>query len=161
MATQLNLLSCAADRELDDIRRVLSTFETAADHADVIAVLRRALRRGDRYTCVDMIGHSRSPGFLVVGSWIVDDSPQTAATFSALLRPMLQELGVRVIRLLGCSTATTEHGRKVLRRIAQVARCNVFGTKRNIGKHDYASCGFIADEAIIDGDGTAYAPCAE
>jgi hypothetical protein len=99
---------------------------------------------------LDMIGHSRSPGFLVVGTWIVDDSPQTAASFSELIRPLLMRLGVRTIRLLGCSTATTERGRSAIRRIALASRCAVLGTKRHISRCDYGREGFAADDALVD-----------
>lgn len=145
---RLNLVSGSADRELDAVKRTIVTFESASGLDDVVAVLRDHASRGSRTELLDMIGHS-SRGLLVIGTWEIDDSPQAAATFSQLLLPSLEQLGVRTIRLLGCSTATTERGRNAMRRIARATECAVLGTRRYISKHDYGPDGFTSDHALI------------
>jgi hypothetical protein len=155
---RLNLVSGCADRELDTIRRTIATFETTSGLESLVAVLHDRSVRGDRTELLDAIGHSRSHGFLVLGSWVIDDSPQTAASFGQLLRPSLEQLGVRTIRLLGCSTATTERGRNAMRRIAQATGCDVLGTKRYISQHDYGASGFVSDDTLIGPDGARPAP---
>jgi hypothetical protein len=150
---RLNVVGDVADRELDAIRNRLKTFELVSGLDDTLAVLRACSHRGDRTEVLDAIGHSRCDGSLILGTWLLDDSPQTAASFRELLCPVLCQLGVRTIRILGCSTAVSERGRNAIRRIANVTRCAVFGTKRYVTQHDYAACGFISDDALIDGNG--------
>lgn len=150
---RLNVVSAAADRELDAIRATIGTFENVRGVDDIAAVLRARIARGERVHVLDAIGHSRGVGFLALGDWKLDDSPQTAATFSVLLRPLLEQLGVRTIRLLGCSTAVMPRCRVAMREIAHASRCVVLGTTRFIGSGDYVPGGFAAEWALIDADG--------
>jgi hypothetical protein len=152
--TRLNLVSAAADRELDAIRRTIATYESASGLDDVVALLRARSVRGEPTELVDAIGHSRSHGFLAIGTWVIDDSPQTAASFTQLLHPSLEQLGVRTIRLLGCSTATTERGWSAMRAISRVTGCEVLGTRRYISQHDYGPGGFISDHSLVAAGGT-------
>jgi hypothetical protein len=147
---RLNLVSAEADRELDAIRRTIVEFENVAGLESVIAALGARARKQLRIELIDVIGHSSSRGFVTLGDWEIDDSPQTAASFVLLIRPLLQQLGVRTIRLLGCSTAETEQCRAAVRGIAMASRCNVLGTRRHIGWRDYARGGFKADDALCD-----------
>src|SRR5690242_11193200 len=101
--TRLHVVSGGDDTEMSAIRATIRTFESVVSLEDLIASLRSQCERSERADCLDLIGHSRGPGFLVMGTWLVDDSPQTAASFSELLGPSLDQLGVRTIRLLGCS----------------------------------------------------------
>jgi hypothetical protein len=156
--TRLSLVGAGSDRELDAIRGVIESFESVGGLDDVMAVLHQHYRRGSRAEILDAIGHSRSEGFLVLGTWVVDDSSQTAATFSELLRPLLSQLGVRTIRLLGCSTATTERGRNAIRRIAHVTGCDVLGTRRYLNKYDYGRTGFVSDDMLVEVDGAHRRP---
>ncbi|HEY5948019.1 MAG TPA: hypothetical protein VIV40_21130 [Kofleriaceae bacterium] len=149
MQTRLNLVSGCGDRELDALRQTLDDFDNIGGLDDLIAVLHGHARRGTRVDLLDAIGHSRAHGFLVIGTWIIDDSRQTAATFMQLLRPALQQIGVRTIRVLGCKTATPKRGRDALHTIARATRCRVLGTKRFIGNRDYARIGFIAEDALV------------
>jgi len=151
---RLTLISDTADRELDAIRRTVEVFERVGSVDGVIANLRDHARREKRVDTLDLVGHSRGCGFLVIGSWVLDDSPQVAATFSEDLRSALDVLGVREIRLLGCSTATTERSFAALRRISQAARRIVLGTRRYISKNDYSPSGFISDDTLVDPNGT-------
>jgi hypothetical protein len=144
---RLSLVSADVDRELDAIRQTLDAFDEVSGLDDVLAVLERH-GAAELVDLVDLIGHS-ARGFLALGSWLVDDSPQTAASFVVLVRPLLRRLGVRTIRLLGCSTATTEPGRKALWQIAQATRCDLFGTSRYVSKHDYAATGFAREDCLI------------
>jgi hypothetical protein len=150
---RLTLISDTADRELDAIRRTVEVFEQVGGVDGIIANLRDHARRETRAETLDLVGHSRSHGFLVMGSWVLDDSPQVAASFVQDLRAALDVIGVREIRLLGCSTATSERSFGALRRISQAARRSVLGTRRYISKNDYGRCGFISDDTLVDANG--------
>lgn len=151
---RLNIVSADADRELDALRSTIASFDTATGLDELCAVLSGHAERGERAQVLDLIGHSCGPGFVVIGSWVIDDSPQTAASFSELLRPWLVQLGIRTVRLLGCSTAMTDRARSAMRRIGQRTRCLVLGTRRYISKRDYGPVGFIADETLLGADGS-------
>ncbi len=146
---QLHIVSAVADRELDAVRGILAAFEAASGFADVIDILRARAAAGDRAEALDMIGHSGPLGFLVLGSWVIDDSPQTAASFSEMLCPLLGALGIRTIRLLGCSTAGTERGRSAMRNIAWATECAVVGTRGYVSKLDYTGAGFQGDDTLM------------
>jgi hypothetical protein len=150
---QLNLVSSTADRELDLVREQVAAFDTVDDLEGLCATLRHYVLLRAHVEVLDLIGHSRSPGFVVIGSWVIDDSPQTAASFDLLLNPLLRPLGVRTIRLLGCSTAATQQSRRAIRRVAQATGCNVFGTRRYLSRNDYGATGFISTSTLVDGDG--------
>ncbi|HEY0252657.1 MAG TPA: hypothetical protein VGC41_14075, partial [Kofleriaceae bacterium] len=144
---RLNIISEGADRELDALRRTVQVYQGAAGHERVIEILDEQAARGVHADTLDLIGHSRR-GMLVLGKWLLDDSPQTAATFRTLLRPALDKIGIQKIRVLGCSTAVIEKGWSAIRRIAAASGRNVFGTKRYVSKTDYSNEGFISDEAL-------------
>lgn len=145
---RLNLVSAAPDRELDAIRNTVTNYENVLGLDDVISSLGKHSSCGRRVELLDVIGHSRLHGFLALGTWVIDDSAQTAASFSHLLRPSLEKLGVRTIRLLGCSTAVSRRGRYMLGRIMQATGCAVLGTRRYISRTDYGAEGFISDDAL-------------
>ncbi|MEO6777801.1 MAG: hypothetical protein ABI467_33075 [Kofleriaceae bacterium] len=152
---RLSLISDSADRELDAVRRTVDSFDRIAGVDALISTLRaHALRRMHAVT-LDLIGHSRGHGFLVLGNWELDDSPQTAATFSELVRPWLDAVGVRELRLLGCSTGASERAREALRKIALGARREVFGTRRYVSKRDYDGGGFVSDDILVNANGMA------
>jgi hypothetical protein len=145
---RLNVISYTAERELDAIRAKLESYTSLRDLSELVAVLRARAAAGETIETIDLIGHS-CDGVLVLGATQLDDSPVVAIAFTDALRPVLFALGVRELRLLGCSTATTERGRAALRRISLAARCDVFGTRRYIGRHDYGPAGFLSDGALV------------
>jgi hypothetical protein len=150
---QLTLISDPADRELNAIRGTVDACDPIADVETLISTLRlHALRRRHAAT-LDLVGHSRDHGFLVLGNWVLDDSPQTEATFRELIRPWLDALGVRELRLLGCSTAANERARSALRKIAIATRCEVYGTRRYVSKRDYDRGGFVSDDVLVNANG--------
>lgn len=155
MVTRLNVISGNADSEMNALRAIIHPFEDVSGLDELITTLQRWCHRNRRVEILDAVGHSNSDGFLAIGTWLIDDSPQTAATFSELLRPWLMQLSVRTIRLLGCSTACTERGRKAMRRVAWASGCNVVGTKRFISRNDYATSGFVSGDALVNADGSA------
>jgi hypothetical protein len=147
---RLNLVCGHEDRELQMVRDTIAVFWTVSTFEELLALLRQQAQRSVRVDLLDLIGHSRSPGFLTLGTWIIDDSPQTAATFGQVLRPHLQQLGIWAVRLLGCATAATGRGCSAIRRVAQVTGCRVFGTKRYISSLDYRAEGFVSDHALVE-----------
>jgi hypothetical protein len=145
---RLNVISDSEERELDAIRARLETYSSVAHLAYIVDGRRARAAGGETIETVDVIGHS-SQGVLVLGTTPLDDSPVVAIAMTDQLRPLLLELGVRALRLLGCSTATTERGCAALRRISLATRCDVFGTRRSIGRNDYGPSGFISDGALV------------
>ena len=146
---RLTFISDVADRELDAIRRTVEVFERVASAEQAAVALREHAARGTVAETLDLIGHSRAHGFVALGTWLLDDSPPTAATFSQDLRPALDAIGIREIRLLGCSSGTSTRGLAALRRISLAARREVFGTRRYISKNDYARGGFISEDTLV------------
>lgn len=149
----LRVVSDVADRELDVIRTIVDGWHTASGLDDVLSIVQACSRSSERPGVLDLMGHSRSPGFVVIGSWIIDDSPQTTASFSLLLRPLLLDAGIGVIRLLACSTAATPRGRDVLRNVGRVTGCEVLGTPRNLHPSDYGRAGLRGDDELVDQHG--------
>jgi hypothetical protein len=145
---RVTLISDTTDRELAAIRRAVSAYESVAGEAGVVSVLRAHVARGTRADTLDLVGHSGRHGFLVLGDWVVDDSPRTRAVFAESVRPVVTSLGVRQIRLLGCSTALTDPAWRALVQIARASECRALGTKRYISILDYAAEGFISDDAL-------------
>ncbi len=146
---RLNLVSGHDDRELDLIRGTLVMFEVVAGCDALAMVLHVLAERGARAEVLDFVGHSRFPGFLALGSWVIDDSPQTAASFGYVLRPLFDRLGIEQIRLLGCSTAASEPARGAMQRIARATGREVFGSRTNLSSRDYGPDGFISDHALV------------
>ncbi len=145
---RVTLISATTDRELAAIRRAVRRYEGVTGEPAVTAALRAHVERGTRAETLDLVGHSGHHGFLVLGDWVVDDSPRTRASFVEHLRPALGAIGVQRIRLLGCSTALTESAWRAIVQIARATECQVFGTKRYISILDYEDEGFISDDAL-------------
>lgn len=150
----LTLISDTTDRELAAIRRTVGTYEAVNDEPTTIAVLRARAERGARAETLDLVGHSGANGFLRIGHWILDDSPQTSGSFDVLIRPWLEALKTHSIRLLGCSTAMSPRGWNAITQIARASRCRVYGTRRYVGLQDYRAEGFISDDALVGAPGT-------
>lgn len=146
---RLNVVSAVTDRELDALRHILVGFETASDLGDLETSLRSHLRAGRCVDQVDLIGHTVHGGLLVLGSWILDDSSRTASCFRYVLRPVLAELGVRTIRLLGCSTAVNPRSRRTIEQIAWASGCVLFGTTQYVSNSDYDGAGFASEHALV------------
>jgi hypothetical protein len=146
--TRLTLVSDTTDRELAAVRRTIAAFELVGGEPAVVAALHARAAAAEHYETLDLVGHSGNHGFLRLGDWIVDDSTQTAGSFDMLLRPQLESLGVRTIRLLGCVTAMSPRAWGAITRIGRASRCRVLGTRRYIGNSDYRAEGFISDDAL-------------
>ncbi|MEP6861173.1 MAG: hypothetical protein ABJE66_11155 [Deltaproteobacteria bacterium] len=151
---RLSLISDSPDRELDTIRRTVNLFDRVADAEGLVEVLHRHAERRVHATSLDLIGHSRGHGFLVLGNWILDDSPQTASTFREFIRPSLDAIGIRELRMLGCSTGSSDRARTALRRIGTAVQRDVLGTRRYLSKRDYDDRGFISEEVLVNAAGS-------
>ena len=147
--TRWTLISATTDRELASIRRAVQVYDSVAGEPAIVELLRARAVTGDRVETLDLVGHSARSGFLRLGEWVLDDSAQTAGSFDVLIRPSLQRLGVREIRLLGCCTAISPRAWSALTQIACATRCRVLGTRRYIGLVDYRAEGFISDDALV------------
>src|SRR4051812_18538952 len=145
---RLTLISDTTDRELAAIRDAVTTFEPVSGEPSVIATLETYAGSGARADVLDLVGHSGRNGFLRLGNWVLDDYLHTSGSFDVLLRPLLEVIGVRAIRLLGCSTAMSQRGWAAITQIARASHCRVYGTRRFVGLNDYRAEGFISDDAL-------------
>lgn len=118
------------------------------------------------YNTLDLIGHAESPQYyLKIGDWQiglqdtdndldVNDNNMTDFIRNHLA-PILAELDINRLRLLGCSTATTEAGFATMKTLA--AELNtpgkgefvVYGTRRPITSGDFGPDGFSADDDTL------------
>jgi hypothetical protein len=96
---------------------------------------------------LDLIGHTRSnASLLALGGWVIDiANPITTAFFRGLAEhDVLPRLGVRALRLLGCNSAGTAHGRATLRRLGELLGLEVYGTKQLLHAGHWDADGFRA-----------------
>jgi len=81
---------------------------------------------------------------LRLGGWVIDGAdPGVIARFHSLAdRGVLARLGIRAIRLLGCTTAGTAHGRATVCALAEASGVEVLGTKQLLWDAHYDAHGF-------------------
>lgn len=97
---------------------------------------------------LDLVGHTCPDGLLLLGDWHLTED---AAAYFARLSDPLVALGVTRVRLLGCSTATTERGWRVLCALAGAVHDSIslWGSVRTLDADDYDRAGFVADDALV------------
>lgn len=153
VVSQILLVSDVADRELLQVRNKLgpAPYQVVDGRDSLHALLARMAAHPEPAPAgrrLDLIGHSVAHCFLKLGSWILDAA--SPAYFKATLKPHLAALQITQVRLLGCSTATTDVSWGVITSIAAGLGdgVEVFGTRRLIDELDYSDRGFISDDAL-------------
>jgi len=150
---QILLISNVVDRELQHVRDKLSQahYQLAAERDDIRSLLDQLVSHSDQAPAprgLDLVGHSVEDCLLKIGSWTLDeDAP---AYFETKLKRQLQALQITKVRLLGCSTATTDRSWKVITDIAGKLGegTEVFGTRRLIDEFDYDAHGFSSENVL-------------
>lgn len=143
----LSLIARQADHELSRIQDLIEHKVLVDGRADIEEVLGRllAVRAPVAPKTLDLIGHS-SPGksLLMLGDWVIDSSSATVTAFFRELaeHDVLPRLGIRAVRLLGCGTASSSHGRSTIHALARILEVEVYGTTELIYSAHYDARGF-------------------
>jgi hypothetical protein len=129
----LSVITRDPDRELGEIRSVLAHKVLVDGRAELEAELGRLLAQDVAPTpkTLDLIGHTTSDrSLLVLGDWVIDATSPTVTSFFRGLadQNVLERLGIRAVRLLGCNSADSAHGRWTICRLTDVLGVEVLGT---------------------------------
>jgi hypothetical protein len=158
----LNIISASPIGEIASIKQTLQgnylevgDTETLFDalsayHAD------RKRENYSQFLSLDLIGHSRAGDMLLkLGEYTF--TPKAAAEqFTRLEQSrILQDLGIRQIRLLGCRTGSTAHGRAVVEAIRKAMPSQmIYATRADLFANHYDQRGLTSDaeDLLIDQD---------
>ncbi|HWU86748.1 MAG TPA: hypothetical protein VN253_05720 [Kofleriaceae bacterium] len=154
----INIISAGTDLELKEVRdRVENEPPPAVDRQAVQSILQTLRRlRAPAEQTLDLIGHSAGVEcYLKIGEWVIDGFSDEGADLRDFVRlrlkPLLQQLHIKQLRLLGCATATTEEGWATMQTIAQWLAdldVEVFGTNRIIYARNFDPHGFTALDVL-------------
>jgi hypothetical protein len=143
----LSIIGASHDCELDQIASTVERSIVVDGRAQLESTLCELLsyaRPGASKT-LDLIGHSTmSTSLLVLGEWVIDArSPTVTAFFRELAeQEVLPRLGITAVRLLGCLTADTAHGKWTIAALADVLGVEVYGTTGLLLASHYDRDGF-------------------
>lgn len=152
--SRLSIISASTDSELARIAQTIepaivvdgrSQFESAL--CDLLAHGRTGVPK-----TLDLIGHSTAKtSLLVIGDWVVDASSTTVTAFFRELadQEVLPRLGVTAVRLLGCLTADTAHGKWTVCTLADLLGVDVYGTTGLLLSSHYDRSGFSDDRRYL------------
>jgi hypothetical protein len=152
---RLQIISGQADAEIEEVRRKVTGLKTAGSAQEVSEIVKAQAKGNTQATKLDLIGHSQDNCFLHIGAWILDGS---AAGVLAELQAPLKKLGVTQVRLLGCSTATTDKGWDAIRAIAAACQTETFGTTRFIDRDDFDNDGFKSENVVASSKSVKHPP---
>ena len=150
----LSLISSYADAELGAIRSTIPHAIPVEGRADFELLLGRLLEVTAPTTpkTLDLIGHTTSDkGLLVLGDWVIDATNSTVLSFFRGLadQDVLPRLGIEAVRLLGCTSADTAHGRWTVCALADVLGLDVYGTTGLLLASHYDRDGFRDDARFL------------
>jgi len=148
----LSLITRHADYELSRIQDLILHTVLVDGRGELEEVLGRLLVREEEAIrhpkTLDLIGHS-APGqsLLILGDWVIDANRSSVTAFFRELADnnVLPRLGVSSIRLLGCHTADSGHGRETICALSDILGLEVFGTNHLIYSAHYDENGFRDD----------------
>ncbi|MCW5808331.1 MAG: hypothetical protein KIT31_38635 [Deltaproteobacteria bacterium] len=139
-----------ADYELARIQDMLEHKVLVDGRADLEELLGRLLAHAEATgepiapKTLDLIGHA-TPGqsLLMLGDWVIDASKVTVTSFFRGLadNDVLPRLGITSVRLVGCQTADTGHGRATIRALADLLGLEVYGTTHLVYSAHYDAGG--------------------
>jgi hypothetical protein len=97
---------------------------------------------------LDLIGHGY--GVLQLGDWAIESDPPRMSAFAASCRESLQALRVTKVRLLGCSTASTDAGQDAIMTLhaafaQRQLNIDVVGTTMPLCAEDFDAAGLKSD----------------
>lgn len=151
---RLSVITRSAEHELTVITELIEHKAIVGARDELEALFGELLAVGAKPTpkTLDLIGHSTAgKSHLVLGDWVLDaTSPTVTAFFRGLAdNDVLPRLGVTAVRLLGCTTATTDQGRWTVCALADILGLPVFGTKDVIYSVHYDRTGFADERTYV------------
>lgn len=146
----LTVVSGEPDFDLQQIAQIITHSVTVERYEDLEVLFGRLLTEVEHAAPVipktlDLIGHTRScASLLALGDWVIDvANPATTAFFHGLVdREVLSRLGVRALRLLGCTTAGTVQARATIVQLSDLLELEVLGTNQLLSAGHYDAGGF-------------------
>lgn len=143
----LSVISAVADAELSAIRQVIPHAIAVEGRADLELTLGRLLdaRVAPTPKTLDFIGHTTSgKSLLVLGDWVIDATNKSVMSFfrGVADQDVPKRLGIEAVRLLGCTSADTAHGRWTVCALADVLGVEVYGTTGLLLASHYDNVGF-------------------
>jgi hypothetical protein len=130
---RISIISRSEDPELVRIHETIAHGIAISGRSDLETTLCAllAVGRAGVPKTLDLIGHSTSgTSLLVLGDWVIDASSSKVTAFFRELaeQEVLTRLGISAVRLLGCLTADTAHGKWTVCALAEILGVEVFGT---------------------------------
>ena len=150
----LSVITRHADAELARIQDTIEHGVLVDDRSDLERLLGelRAIDHPVVPKTLDLIGHAAGDSSLLrLGNWVIDaTSPTVTAFFRELAdHEVLPRLGVYAVRLLGCQTAETEHGRATLCALSDLLGLEVYGTTELVFASHYDRHGFKEERDFL------------
>lgn len=123
-----SISGASADPVLAEIQEKLSPFLTLVGGWRGVITTLKALRAEEyRATNLDLIGHSGPDNLLEIGTWIVGKDAAELQAFCHEAKPLMQDLGMTAIRLIGCNTVEGVLATAVLKALEDKLGCDAFG----------------------------------
>lgn len=150
----LSIISSYADAELGLIRQTIPHAVSIEGRIDLELLLGRLLDENLPPTpkTLDLIGHTTSDkSLLVLGDWLIDATNTCVLSFFRGLadQDVPRRLGIEAVRLLGCTSADTAHGRWTVCALADVLGIEVYGTTGLLLASYYDRDGFRDDARFL------------
>jgi hypothetical protein len=150
----LSVLSGSEDPELARIGERIGNALRVSGRTELEELLCALLAAGapPKPRTLDLIGHSTAgTALLVLGDWVIDCSNTTVTSFFRELAEqcVLPRLGITAVRLLGCLTADTGHGRSTITTLAEILGVEVFGTRDLVYTDHYEPGGFAHERRYL------------
>ena len=146
--THLSVLSSRRDAELGRVHAALTSaleISSRNDLADQLGHRLVGVTAPAGAATLDLIGHTMpSTSLLRIGDWVVDAAQSSVTSFFRELaeHDVLPRLGITAVRLLGCVTAGSAHGRYTICALADLLGVEVYGTTDMICAQHYDATGF-------------------
>lgn len=147
--TPITVVSDPPDNELRAIaEKVAGAVRVASLDALVPALA--AMSPSDQITSLDLVGHTRRDKLMRLGTTVIDpDDPIVSETFAGLVRGgVLDRLGIRSIRLLGCESACLR-GAEAVVGLAHRIGMRIQGSTVALMARHYDSTGFAARFEVL------------
>jgi len=150
----LSIITRNVDVELERIQATITHKVLVDGRADLEAALGSLLdlRVPPTPKTLDLIGHTTSDrSLLLLGDWVIDATSPTVTSFFRGLADddVLARLGVHAVRLLGCMTADSAHGRWTVCKLAEILGIDVYGTTGLMFASHYDENGLSDDRRYL------------
>lgn len=150
----VSIVSRGPDPDLEEIVRLIEHTVRVDGRHELESLIGELLACGAPPTekTLDLIGHSTADkSLLLLGDWVIDAASSTVTSFFRGLadHDVFARLGITAIRLLGCQTADTGHGRATICALADVTGVEVYGTRDLICARNYEATGFAHERRYL------------